>query len=94
MPLVPAGAAQPYVALDLQAARPGSLRRAQKAGTFATHLVASRRVHLPHKLTGFAEGMGLFWLAGMANGVRFFAPPFWKIEQAAKRAARNPYYED
>jgi hypothetical protein len=30
---------------------------------------------------GFAEGTGLFWLAGMANGVRFFAPPYWKIEQ-------------
>ena len=35
---------------------------------------------------GFAEGTGLLWLAGMANGVRFFAPPYWKIEQAAKRA--------
>jgi hypothetical protein len=42
---------------------------------------------------GFAEGTGLLWLAGMANGVRFFAPPYWKIEQAAKRAGRNPYYE-
>ncbi len=28
---------------------------------------------------GFAEGTGLFWLAGMANGVRFFAPPYWKM---------------
>jgi type IV secretion system protein VirD4 len=53
----------------------------------------SRALHLPHELMGFAEGTGLFWLAGMANGVRFFAPPYWKIEQAAKRAARNPYYE-
>jgi hypothetical protein len=42
---------------------------------------------------GFAEGTGLFWLAGMANGVRFFAPPYWKIEQCAKRAAPSPYYE-
>ena len=40
-----------------------------------------------------AEGTGLFWLAGMANGVRFFAPPYWKIEQCAKRAAPNPYYQ-
>jgi len=22
----------------------------------------------------------------MANGVRFFAPPYWKIDQCAKRA--------
>jgi type IV secretion system protein VirD4 len=53
----------------------------------------SRALYLPHQLMGFAEGTGLFWLAGMANGVRFFAPPYWKIEQCAKRAARNPYYE-
>jgi len=53
----------------------------------------SRALYLPHELMGFAEGTGLFWLAGMANGVRFFAPPYWKIEQCAKRAARNPYYQ-
>lgn len=51
-----------------------------------------RPLYLPQELMGFAEGSGLLWLAGMANGVRFFAPPYWKIEQAAKRAAPNPYY--
>jgi type IV secretion system protein VirD4 len=53
----------------------------------------SRALYLTQELKGFAEGTGLFWLAGMANGVSFFAPPYWKIEQAAKRAARNPCYE-
>jgi type IV secretion system protein VirD4 len=53
----------------------------------------SRALYLPHELMGFAEGTGLFWLAGMANGVRFFAPPYWKIDQCTERAARNPYYE-
>jgi type IV secretion system protein VirD4 len=52
----------------------------------------ARALYLPHELMGFAEGTGLFWLAGMANGVRFFAPPYWKIEQCAKRASPNPYY--
>jgi type IV secretory pathway TraG/TraD family ATPase VirD4 len=52
-----------------------------------------RPLYLPQELIGFAEGTGLLWLAGMANGVRFFAPPYWKIEQAEKRAGRNPYYE-
>jgi type IV secretion system protein VirD4 len=52
-----------------------------------------RALYLPHELMGFAEGTGLFWLAGMSNGVRFFAPPYWKIAPCAKRAARNPYYE-
>ena len=53
----------------------------------------SRALYLPHELMGFAEGTGLFFLAGMANGVRFFAPPYWKIDQTAKRAATNPYYQ-
>jgi type IV secretion system protein VirD4 len=52
-----------------------------------------RPLYLPQELMGFAEGTGLLWLAGMANGVRFFAPPYWKIEQAAKRAGRNPYFD-
>ena len=53
----------------------------------------SRALYLPHELMGFAEGTGLFWLAGMANSTRFFAPPYWKIDQCAKRAAKNPYYD-
>src|SRR5271165_1813676 len=52
-----------------------------------------RALYLPQELMGFAEGSGLLFLAGMANGVRFFAPPYWKIEQCAGRAGRNPYYE-
>jgi type IV secretion system protein VirD4 len=52
-----------------------------------------RALYLPHQLMGFAEGTGLFWLAGMSNGVRFFAPPYWKIAPCAKRAAKNPYYK-
>jgi type IV secretion system protein VirD4 len=53
----------------------------------------SRALYLPHELMGFAEGTGLYWQAGMADGVRFFLPPYWKIEQCAKRAAPNPYFE-
>lgn len=52
----------------------------------------ARALYLPHELMGFAEGTGLFWFAGESHGVRFFAPPYWKIEQCAKRAAKNPYY--
>jgi type IV secretion system protein VirD4 len=52
-----------------------------------------RALYLPQELMGFAEGSGLLWLAGMANSVRFFAPPYWKIEACAQRAARNPYYD-
>lgn len=52
-----------------------------------------RALYLPQELMGFAEGSGVLWLAGMANGVRFFAPPYWKIDQCAGRAGRNPYYD-
>lgn len=52
-----------------------------------------RPLYLPQELMGFAEGTGLLWLAGMANGVRFFAPPYWNIQQARARAKANPYYD-
>jgi type IV secretion system protein VirD4 len=52
-----------------------------------------RALYLPYELMGFAEGSGLLFLAGMANGVRFFAPPYWKIDACKQRAERNPYYE-
>jgi type IV secretion system protein VirD4 len=52
-----------------------------------------RPLYLPHELMGFEEGTGLLFLSGMANGVRFFAPPYWKITQCAERAGRNPYFE-
>jgi type IV secretion system protein VirD4 len=53
----------------------------------------SRPLYLPQELMGFPEGTGLLWLAGMANGVRFFAPPYWKIQRAAKHARSSPYYD-
>ena len=52
-----------------------------------------RPLYLPQELMGFAEGTGLLFLAGMANGVRFFAPPYWKIDACKQRAGRNPYYD-
>jgi type IV secretion system protein VirD4 len=54
----------------------------------------SRALYLPHELMGFTEGSGLFWLAGMSNGVRFFAPPYWKIDRCRERAAASPYYDE
>ena len=53
----------------------------------------ARSLYLPDELMGFPEGTGLLFLAGEKNGARFFAPPYWKIEQAHGRAAKNPYYE-
>ena len=48
-----------------------------------------RALYLPYELMGFAEGSGLLFLAGMANGVRFFAPPYWKIDACAARGAES-----
>jgi type IV secretion system protein VirD4 len=62
-------------------------------GTSGGNQQVGRPLHFPQELMGFAEGTGLLWLAGMANGVRFFAPPYWKIQQCAERARRNPYYD-
>jgi type IV secretion system protein VirD4 len=70
-----------------------SLERGQVSEGTSWNQVA-RPLYLPQELMGFGEGTGLLWIAGtgMANGVRFFAPSYWNIEQAEKRAARNPYY--
>lgn len=53
----------------------------------------ARPLYLPHDLIGFEEGTGLVWLAGMANGARFFAPPYWNIELCRQRAKPNPYFQ-
>jgi type IV secretion system protein VirD4 len=53
-----------------------------------------RPLYLPHELMGMPQGTGLLFLAGMANAVRFFAPPYWKIASCAARAGKNPYVED
>lgn len=54
----------------------------------------NRALYLPQELMGIMEGTGLCWLAGMSNGIRFFAPPYWKIEQCLRRATPNPYHPD
>jgi hypothetical protein len=30
----------------------------------------------------------------MANGSRFFAPPYWKIKFCQQRAKPNPYFDE
>jgi type IV secretion system protein VirD4 len=51
----------------------------------------SRPRFLPYDVMGFGEGMGLYWLAGLKESVRFFAPPYWKIDECERRALPNPY---
>lgn len=53
----------------------------------------ARPLYLPHELIGLEEGMGMLWLAGMANGIRFFAPQYAQIEACNAQADRNPYWE-
>jgi type IV secretion system protein VirD4 len=53
-----------------------------------------RAHYLPHELFGFAPGVGLLWLAGMENGVRFFAPAYWNMKECDKRWLPNPYSEN
>lgn len=63
-------------------------------GSGASLQQIGRPLFLPHELIGFEEGMGLIWLAGLGNGARFFAPPYWKIRGCRERASPNPYYQD
>lgn len=64
----------------------------QRSGSISWSQVG-RTLYLPHELMGFAEGTGLYWMNGMSHGVRFFAPPYWMIEEADRRKRDNPYYK-
>jgi len=56
--------------------------------------MVGRPVYFPQELFGFKEGTGLAWLSGggMADGVRFYAPPYWHIDLCNARKQDNPYY--
>jgi len=51
----------------------------------------ARPLFLPHELFNFEDGMGLLWLAGYANGMKFFAPFYKKIRACKDRAQPDPY---
>jgi type IV secretion system protein VirD4 len=51
-----------------------------------------RAPYLPHELFGFEAGMGLLWLAGLSQSIKFFAPKYRKIRECRERAEPNPYY--
>jgi type IV secretion system protein VirD4 len=57
--------------------------------------MVGRPVYFPRDLFGFKEGTGLAWVAGggMADGVRFYAPPYWDIDLCNARKQDNPYYQ-
>jgi type IV secretion system protein VirD4 len=47
-----------------------------------------------HELIGFEEGMGLLWLAGLGNTIRFYAPPYWRMSECRGLYSPNPYRPD
>jgi len=53
---------------------------------------SARAHYLPHELFGFIPGAGLLWMAGMENGVRFFAPRYENMRDCDKRWLPSPYY--
>jgi Type IV secretory system Conjugative DNA transfer len=48
-----------------------------------------RALYLPQELMGFAEGSGLLWLAGMANGSASSAPFFLAGADSRRRRRRD-----
>jgi type IV secretion system protein VirD4 len=51
-----------------------------------------RNYLMPQDLFGMREGFGLTWCAGLANPIPAYLPPYWDVEQLARRARRNPFY--
>jgi type IV secretion system protein VirD4 len=53
----------------------------------------TRRAHLmPQDLYRLQRGFGYVWVRGLSNAIPAYFPPYWDVEQLAKRARRNPYY--
>jgi type IV secretion system protein VirD4 len=44
-----------------------------------------------YEILGLGEGMGLYWIAGMSETVRFFAPYYSQIGECDGRYLRNPF---
>jgi type IV secretion system protein VirD4 len=65
----------------------------QSTGTGESWQQIARPRWFPHELIGFERGTGIMFVAGMANGVRFAAPPYYNINLCKARELPNPYYE-
>ena len=65
----------------------------QSTGAAMNAQTQARALYLPQELISLEEGMGMLWLAGMANPVTFFAPPYFKIRDCRATASPNPYYQ-
>jgi type IV secretion system protein VirD4 len=61
--------------------------------TTSWHLIG-RRKFLPYEIMGLGDGMGLYWLAGMSESVRFFAPFYDMVTECDGRHLPNPYRDE
>jgi type IV secretion system protein VirD4 len=53
----------------------------------------TRRQYLtPHDLYGLQPGFGYVWVAGLSNAIPAYFPPYFDVEQLARRARANPFY--
>jgi type IV secretion system protein VirD4 len=64
------------------------------SGTGESWQQIGRARWLPHEVIGFSRGTGLIYLAGLAPGVRFAAPAYYRIELYEGRGLPNPYRVD
>lgn len=85
-------AGQTTIAVTSRSENIGQGASGQSLGSGTSTQAAARPLFLPQELISLEEGTGLLWLAGMANPVTFFGPPYFKIRDCRERALPNPYY--
>jgi type IV secretory pathway TraG/TraD family ATPase VirD4 len=61
----------------------------QSSDSVNTNQVGRARL-LPYEVMGLADGTGLYWLGGLSESVRFFAPYYWHISECSGHLP-NPY---
>jgi type IV secretion system protein VirD4 len=64
------------------------------SGTGESWQQIGRARWLPHEVIVFGRGTGLIYLAGLAPGVRFAAPAYYRIAALEAKSLPNPYRND
>lgn len=63
----------------------------QQSSEARTTAQVGRRRFLPYEVMGMGEGSGVYWMAGLKETVRFFAPRYSQIDECDGRDLPNPY---
>jgi type IV secretory pathway TraG/TraD family ATPase VirD4 len=66
---------------------------AQGVGVQNGEAYVRRQYLMPMDLYGLSPGYGYVFVAGLSGPIPVYYPPYWDVDQLARRARANPYYK-